>query len=149
LGLSQIKRLEDFNERRKANWKYLRNALSDLKDYFVLPKATRGADPVWFGFALTLVKNAPFTRTEIIRYLEGDKKIGTRLLFGGNILRQPGFVDIEHRVSETLDMANVVTEDTFWVGCWHGLTEKHMEYISNAIHFFVKQKTSGKKYIKR
>lgn len=149
LGLSQIKRLEEFNEQRKVNWKHLRSCLADLKDYFVLPKATRGADPVWFGFALTLVKNAPFTRTEIIQYLENDKKIGTRLLFGGNLLRQPGFIDIPHRVSETLDMSNVVTEDTFWVGCWHGLNEKHMDYISDAIHFFVSQKVHGKKYIKR
>lgn len=145
LGLSQLTRLHEFNDQRRANWKYLRDSLSDLKDYFVLPKPTKGADPAWFGFAVTLTKNAPFKRKEIIQWFEQEKKIGTRLLFAGNILKQPGFMGIEHRVSETLDMSDVVMNDTFWVGCWHGLNEKHMDYISNAFHHFIKYIDKGKK----
>jgi CDP-4-dehydro-6-deoxyglucose reductase, E1 len=91
--------------------------LKDLEEYFVLPKATEHSDPSWFGFALTVKPGSPKTRNEIVQALN-DKKIGTRLLFGGNLLRQPAFIGTPRRVISNLENTDRIMNDTFWIGVW-------------------------------
>ena len=144
VGVSQIEKLPGFVETRKRNWQYLKNALSDLEELLVLPEATPESDPSWFGFALTVRPEAPFSRLELVRYLE-DHKIATRLLFGGNLIRQPAYADVEHRVVGELKNSDLAMEGTLWLGVYPGLTEEMLNYVSMTLHEFVAQvsPTSG------
>ena len=128
IGLAQLNRLESFVELRRRNWAYLQNGLKDLEEYFVLPKATEYSDPSWFGFALTVKPNSPKTRNQIVQELN-EKKIATRLLFAGNLLRQPAFAGTPRRVIGDLINTNRIMNDTFWVGVWPGLTIPMLDYI--------------------
>ena len=107
---------------------YLSNALKDLEEFLVLPKATENSDPSWFGFALTVKPNSPKSRNEIVQELN-EKKIGTRLLFGGNLLRQPAFIGTPRRVISDLVNTDRVMNDTFWIGVWPGLTLEMLDYM--------------------
>lgn len=133
IGLAQLDRLESFVSLRKRNWAYLSNALQDLEEFLVLPKATVNSDPSWFGFALTVKPNSPKTRNQIVQELN-KKKIGTRLLFGGNLLRQPAFVGTPRKVISDLVNTDRIMNDTFWVGVWPGLTLEILDYMINSIH---------------
>ncbi|CAN5482379.1 lipopolysaccharide biosynthesis protein RfbH [soil metagenome] len=135
VGVAQLAKLDRFVAARSRNWSRLREGLADL-DGFVLPEATPRSEPSWFGFALTIVPDAGFERWDIIRHLEG-RRISTRLLFGGNLLRQPGFEDVAHRVVGPLPVSDVVAERTFWVGCWPGLDDPMIDYIITSIRDFV------------
>jgi CDP-4-dehydro-6-deoxyglucose reductase, E1 len=139
IGLAQLDRLESFVELRRRNWKYLRDGLSDLEEYFYLPRATENSDPSWFGFALTVRRNSPISRNQIVQSLN-DKKIGTRLLFGGNLLRQPAFSGTPRRVHGELTNTDIVMNDTFWIGVWPGLTIPMLEYMIETIHDLISQK---------
>jgi CDP-6-deoxy-D-xylo-4-hexulose-3-dehydrase len=99
----------------------------------VLPKATENSEPSWFGFALTVKMNSPKTRNEIVRELN-EKKIGTRLLFGGNLLRQPAFIGTPRRVIGDLKNTDRVMNDTFWIGVWPGLSIEMLDYMIEQIH---------------
>jgi CDP-6-deoxy-D-xylo-4-hexulose-3-dehydrase len=133
IGLAQLDRLDSFIELRRRNWTYLLKGLKDLEDYFVLPKATEHSDPSWFGFALTVKPGAPKTRNEIVQSLN-ERKIGTRLLFGGNLLRQPAFMGTRRRVINNLENTDRIMNDTFWIGVWPGLTIEMLDYMVAEIH---------------
>ena len=128
IGLAQLDRLESFVELRRRNWAYLLNALKDLEEFLVLPKITENSDPSWFGFALTVKPNSPKTRNQIVQELN-EKKIGTRLLFGGNLLRQPAFIGTPRRVIGDLVNTDRIMNDTFWIGVWPGLSIEMLNYM--------------------
>ena len=133
IGLAQLARLEDFVHLRRRNWKYLYNGLSDLEEFFYLPKATENSEPSWFGFALTVRPGSPISRNSLTMHLE-SRKIGTRLLFGGNLLKQPAFANTPRRVQGELKNTNQVMADTFWLGVWPGLTLQMLDYVIEMIH---------------
>lgn len=132
IGVSQLKKLPGFIERRRENFTYLREKLSGLEDRLMLPRATAGANPSWFGFAMTVEAKCPISRNELVRRLE-DEKIGTRLLFGGHLLKQPAYREISHRVVGELTNTDRIMNDTFWVGVWPGLERPHLDYIADRL----------------
>lgn len=133
IGLAQLDRLDNFVHLRKRNWEYLLNGLKVLEDFFILPKATERSEPSWFGFALTVKPKSPKTRNQIVQELNA-KKIGTRLLFGGNLLRQPAFVGTPRRVIGDLKNTDRIMNDTFWIGVWPGLTLEMLDYVLTTFH---------------
>jgi CDP-6-deoxy-D-xylo-4-hexulose-3-dehydrase len=135
LGLSQLQRVGEFAVLRRRNWARLRETLDGVPG-LLLPSATPGSDPSWFGFALTLLPDAPFERYDLVRFLE-DRNIGTRLLFAGNILRHPAYLDQPRRVVGELINADVVTERSFWLGVYPGLTTEMIDYVGSSIKEFV------------
>jgi len=135
LGASQIAKLPHFIERRKENFRYLHAALAPLEEYLVLPEATPGSDPSWFGFPIGVRESAPFRRNELIGALEAGK-IGTRLLFGGNLLRQPAYEGCEYRVIGNLTNADFVMNNVFWIGVYPGLTKPMLDYVTGTIGDF-------------
>jgi CDP-6-deoxy-D-xylo-4-hexulose-3-dehydrase len=136
LGVSQLKKLDRFVAARKANFSYLKNAMSDIQD-FIMPEATVNSDPSWFGFPITIRPGSSVDRTALLRHLD-DKKIGTRLLFAGNLLKQPAYRNIEHRVIGDLKNSDLVLTNTFWLGVYPGLTDEMLNYVSEVVHDFVK-----------
>jgi CDP-6-deoxy-D-xylo-4-hexulose-3-dehydrase len=136
IGLAQLDRLDSFIELRRRNWAYLLEGLKGLEEYFVLPKATENSNPSWFGFALTVKQSSPKTRNQIVQELN-EKKIGTRLLFGGNLLRQPAFMGTPRRVISDLVNTDRVMNDTFWIGVWPGLSIEMLDYMINQIRRIV------------
>ena len=137
IGLKQLDQLPDFVSKRKNNWKYLRDGLLDLQDYFLLPSATENSEPSWFGFALTITKSAGFDRNTLINHLN-KRNIGTRLLFGGNLLRQPAFQRTPARQISNLENTDEIMNSTFWLGVWPGLQKPMLDYILESLHDFVK-----------
>ena len=133
IGLAQLDRLDSFIELRRRNWNYLQNGLSDLGEYLILPKAAEHSDPSWFGYAITVRQEAPIKRNQLVQDLN-ENKIATRLLFAGNLLRQPGFADSPRRVSGELKNTDIVMNDTFWIGVWPGLTIPMLDYMIETIH---------------
>ena len=139
IGLAQLDRLESFVELRKRNWAYLSKELKGLEEFLILPKATKNSDPSWFGFALTVKPNSPKTRNQIVKELN-DKKIGTRLLFGGNLLRQPAFIGTPRRVIGDLVNTDRIMNDTFWIGVWPGLSIEMLDYMIATLHYVLGHK---------
>ena len=135
VGVAQLDKLDGFVQARKDNWQRLHDGLSDL-DCFVLPRPTPRSDPSWFGFALTVKPEAGFTRPELIAQLE-RAKIGTRLLFGGNLLRQPAYRNVEHRLVGDTTNADIITEGTFWIGVYPGLTTEMLDFMIQTVRDFV------------
>ena len=138
LGASQLAKLPEFIARRRANFDYLKTALGDLEEYLLLPEATAHSDPSWFGFAIGVREDAPFRREDLIRALEANK-IGTRLLFGGNLLRQPAYQVCEYRVAGELHNTDFVMNQVFWVGVFPGLTQPMLDFVAKTITGFVAQ----------
>jgi CDP-6-deoxy-D-xylo-4-hexulose-3-dehydrase len=132
LGVSQLTKLRDFVERRKSNFAHLKRALLGLEEYLFLPEATPHSDPSWFGFPIGVREGVPFGRAELIRCLEANK-IGTRLLFGGNLVRQPAYLGTEYRIIGDLRNADFVMNNVFWVGVYPGLTEPMLDFMSETI----------------
>jgi CDP-6-deoxy-D-xylo-4-hexulose-3-dehydrase len=139
IGLAQLERLTSFVEKRKHNWNYLYRNLKSLEEFLLLPKPTEYSDPSWFGFAITVNKNSPISRNDLVKFLN-DKKIGTRLLFGGNLLRQPAFIGTPRRVIGELNNSDIVMNDTFWIGVWPGLTEQMLDYVVECIQGLFRKK---------
>jgi CDP-6-deoxy-D-xylo-4-hexulose-3-dehydrase len=135
VGVSQLKKLPDFIAARKQNWRILHDGLADLSDYFLLPEPTPNSDPSWFGFLLTVRPDAPFSRNELVQYLE-NRKIATRLLFGGNLIRQPAYQDVHYRLVGTLENTDMVMNQSFWIGVYPGLTNEMLAYVLAEIHAF-------------
>lgn len=131
-GLAQLERVDDFVEARKRNFAYLKEQLSDLTKYLILPEATEGSDPSWFGFPITLKEDAPISRKDLTVELDA-KRVGTRLLFAGNLLRQPYMKGRTYRVVGDLKNADRVMNQTFWVGIYPGLTTEHLDYTAATI----------------
>jgi CDP-6-deoxy-D-xylo-4-hexulose-3-dehydrase len=132
IGSAQLSKIEDFVLQRRRNWEYLKNNLSELSEYLILPEKTIGSDPSWFGFAITLKESNKISRNELVSILN-DKKIGTRLLFGGNLLKQPAFANTPRRVYGSLVNTDKVMNDTFWIGVWPGLNEEMLAYVVSEI----------------
>ena len=135
VGVTQLKKVNSFIEKRRANFSYLKVNLSTLQDFLILPEATPKSEPSWFGFPIFVRKNAPFTRDELVRHLN-DHKIGTRLLFGGNLLRQPAYRNIAHRVVGGLGNSDDVMNHVFWIGVYPGLTQPMLDYVTDTIQRF-------------
>ncbi len=137
VGVEQLKKLPDFTARRKENWEYLKKGLSDLSDRLVLPEPAENADPSWFGFLITVKHDSGLDRDRIVQFLEKNK-IQTRLLFSGNITRQPCFDEIrntaDYRVSGDLSVSDHITKNTFWIGVFPGMTTGKLDYMIQKIH---------------
>ena len=133
IGLAQLDRLESFVQLRRRNWNYLMQGLSDLTEFLLLPKATEHSEPSWFGFAITVGEVSPKTRNEIVQALN-ERKIATRLLFGGNLLRQPAFAGTPRRVYGELINTDIVMNDTFWIGVWPGLSIPMLDFMIESLH---------------
>jgi CDP-6-deoxy-D-xylo-4-hexulose-3-dehydrase len=131
-GLAQLERVEDFVEARKRNFSFLKSLLSDLTEYLVLPQPTEGSEPSWFGFPVTLTDAAPISRKDMTIALDAVG-VGTRLLFAGNLLRQPYMKGRNYRVVGDLTNADRVMHRTFWVGIYPGLSNQHLEYTAASI----------------
>lgn len=139
IGAAQLERLPAFIAARKANFHRLKTLLEPLSEHLLLPEATPGSDPSWFGFPITVKEGAPFARTELLRALDAAK-IGTRLLFAGDVTRQPYFAGRAHRVAAPLTNTKTVLERTFWLGVYPGLTEPMLAYTSEILSAFVRSK---------
>jgi len=137
LGLSQLAKLPAFVEARRTNWQRLHDGLRDVP-HLLLPAATPGSAPSWFGFAITVRPDAPFTRRDLVAHLE-SRRIGTRLLFAGNLTRHPAYLNQRYRVVDELVNSDTVTERTFWIGVYPGLTEEMTSYMAETIRTFVEQ----------
>ncbi len=135
-GLAQLDRLGGFIAARKRNFEHLSAALADARDCLVLPEATPGSDPSWFGYPITLRPEAGVNRVDLLQYLD-QHKIGTRLLFAGNLVRQPSMAGRNFRVVGELPVADRIMRDTFWIGVWPGLTEAQLGYTAGLIRQFV------------
>jgi CDP-6-deoxy-D-xylo-4-hexulose-3-dehydrase len=127
IGLAQLDRLESFVELRRRNWNYLKAGLKDLEEFLILPEATSGSEPSWFGFAITVKADGPKTRNQVVQELN-NLKIATRLLFAGNLLRQPAFIGTPRRIVGELTNTDIVMKDTFWIGVWPGLDLSMLDY---------------------
>jgi CDP-4-dehydro-6-deoxyglucose reductase, E1 len=132
VGVAQLRKLPGFIERRRENFEYLHSALEGFEEFLILPEATANSKPSWFGFPITMRAGAPVSRNQVVRFLE-ERKIATRLLFGGNLLRQPAYSGIEHRVVGSLENADTITEHTFWVGIYPGLGPGHLDHTAAAL----------------
>jgi CDP-4-dehydro-6-deoxyglucose reductase, E1 len=138
LGLAQLDRLEGFIEARRNNFRHLRSRLEQIEDKLVLPEATPNSDPSWFGFPITLRESARRSREELTGYIE-KHKIGTRLLFGGNLTLQPYFKDKKYRISGTLENTDTVMHRTFWIGIYPGLSTEMLDFSADKIIEFFAQ----------
>jgi len=138
LGASQLTKLPEFIARRKANFHHLKTSLAGLEEYLILPEATAHSDPSWFGFPIGVREDAPFRREDLIRALDANK-IGTRLLFGGNLLRQPAYQDCAYRVAGELRNTDFVMNNVFWVGVYPGLTPPMLDFVAKTITGFIAQ----------
>lgn len=138
LGLAQFAKLDSFVGKRRENFNILYEGLKKFEKYFLLPSWQKEARPSWFGFLLTVKDDAPFSRDEIVQFLQ-EKKIGTRFLFSGNLLRQPYFTnqDIEYRVIGDLKNADTIMKQTFWIGVYPGLTKEMLEYVIETFEIFL------------
>jgi CDP-6-deoxy-D-xylo-4-hexulose-3-dehydrase len=141
LGLSQLKKLDSFIEIRKSNFHTLRQLFGESQD-FITPKATPGSDPAWFGFPLTIRPESSIDRAGLLRHLE-EKKIGTRLLFGGNLLRQPAYKGIEQRTIGNLENTDLIMRNTFWLGVFPGLSNEMLNYVADVILTYVEKNRSN------
>jgi CDP-6-deoxy-D-xylo-4-hexulose-3-dehydrase len=132
VGVAQLQKLPGFIEARRRNFQLLREGLAGCEDVYILPEATPNSEPSWFGFPIAVRPGAPFTRDDIVRRLEG-RKIATRLLFGGNLLRQPAYQNVLHRKIGNLENADFVMNRVFWIGVYPGLRREHIEYMVESL----------------
>jgi CDP-4-dehydro-6-deoxyglucose reductase, E1 len=138
VGVAQLKKLPSFIEARRRNFAFLYEGLRDLEEFFILPRATNDSEPSWFGFPLAVRLDAPFSRDDVVRYLE-NYKIATRLLFGGNLLRQPAYQDIQHRKIGDLINSDFVMNQVLWMGVWPGLSPEMLSFVIETLHRMVRQ----------
>jgi CDP-4-dehydro-6-deoxyglucose reductase, E1 len=138
VGLAQMDRLEGFIEARKRNFRYLRGALAHLEQHLILPEATANSDPSWFGFPITIREDAPFSRVDLLRFLD-EKKIGTRLLFAGNLTKQPYFQGLNCRIAGDLENTARIMNQAFWIGVFPGLTAGMLDYMVERFSEFVRR----------
>jgi CDP-6-deoxy-D-xylo-4-hexulose-3-dehydrase len=134
-GLAQLKRLSGFNEARRLNFDLLTSRVSEFEDFLILPEATEGADPSWFGYPLTLRDSDEYSRVDLLRFLD-SRKIGSRLIFAGNITRQPYFSTIPHRVVGGLQNTDTVMNHSFWLGTFPGLGPDQYDFIAASLKDF-------------
>ncbi|MFA4934037.1 MAG: lipopolysaccharide biosynthesis protein RfbH [Candidatus Omnitrophota bacterium] len=138
IGCAQLEKLPRFIEARKNNFRFLYKVFEKYGDYFILPQAEEHSDPSWFGFPVLVRDTAPFNRTDIVSYLE-NKKIATRMLFGGNLLKQPAYKNIKYRVAGNLKNTDLVMNNLFWLGVYPGLTKSMLSYVEMVLHNFFRK----------
>ncbi len=146
VGLAQLEKVAGFHAARRKNFAYLTKHLQDLSDVLQLPEATEGSDPSWFGFPIAVREGAPFTRDALVAHLE-SKMIATRMLFCGNIVRQPAYRDVAHRSIGALPNADRVMNTVFWIGVWPGLTEQMLQFMVETLQDFCRRPQSERKTI--
>ncbi len=139
-GVSQLKKLDGFIERRRANFDGLTKRIKSagLEEYFSLPVATKGSEPSWFGYLLTIRDGVNINRSDLTKSLE-ERKVGTRLLFGGNLIKQPAFKNVNYRVSGSLEHTDKIMHDSFWMGVWPGIDDQRLDYMIETLVDCVKQ----------
>lgn len=139
-GVAQLEKMPDFIQKRKENYVVLRKRLDKFEKYFAFVDPVEKADPSWFGFLMTLKKDCKFTREDLLKFLI-ERKIATRLLFAGNITRQPYFIhyDVKYRQIGTLENSDIVMTNTFWIGVYPGITIKMIDWIADSFDEFIKQ----------
>jgi CDP-6-deoxy-D-xylo-4-hexulose-3-dehydrase len=128
VGVAQLEKLDGFVEARRRNFRALREGLAGLEEFFLLPEATNGAEPSWFGFPIAVRAGAPFSRNQVTHYLE-TRKIATRLLFGGNLVRQPAYRESQYRVVGSLSQTDIVMNQVFWIGVYPGIQGQILDYM--------------------
>jgi len=139
IGLSQLSRIEKFIQKRRENHRILYNLFKkDLEDFFILPEKTKNSNPSWFGFMLTVRDRNKINRNNLVEFLEANK-IGSRLFFGGNMIKQPAYININKRIHGTLENSDYVMNNSFWIGVWPGLDISHLEYMHDIVKQFVKK----------
>ncbi len=134
-ALAQMDSLEDFIAKRRANFAYLKTKLARVTDFLHLPESTPNSEPSWFGFPLIVKDNAGVKRADLINFLE-ENKIGTRLLFAGNLAKQPYMAGRNYRVSGDLTNTDIVMNQTFWLGTFPGLGQEQLDFIAEKIEEF-------------
>ncbi|WP_354078439.1 lipopolysaccharide biosynthesis protein RfbH [Bradyrhizobium sp. S3.5.5] len=142
VGVSQLDHLEGFIAARRRNFDLLKHGLKPLQEFFILPEPTPNSEPSWFGFVLTVREGAPFKRDAIVRHLN-ERGIGTRLLFGGNLVRQPYMIGRNFRVHGSLANSDTIMSQTFWIGVYPGLGDEHIGYVLQVIQDFCAAQTRG------
>ena len=139
VGCAQLDKLPDFIAKRRENFQYLFENLQDLQDVLILPEPNVDSEPSWFGFLLSVREDAPFTRNQLVQHLE-EQRIGSRLLFGGNLVRQPAYEGLNYRVVGDLKHTDRAMRNAFWIGLFPGLTPEMLDYVVSVIHDFCKAK---------
>jgi CDP-6-deoxy-D-xylo-4-hexulose-3-dehydrase len=134
-GLAQLEKLDYFIKKRRSNYEYLRSRMATLTDFLQLPEPTPNSNPSWFGFPLTIKSESGFTRVDLTKFLD-DNKIGTRLLFAGNLLKQPYFKDVKYRVEGDLTNTDITMNNTFWLGVQPALEKEHLDYVCEKLEEF-------------
>jgi CDP-6-deoxy-D-xylo-4-hexulose-3-dehydrase len=137
VGVAQLEKLPVFIEARRRNFEALRAGLRELEEFLILPEATPGSEPSWFGFPIAVRPEAPFSRNQATAWLE-ERNIATRLLFGGNLVRQPAYRDREFRVVGPLTNSDFVMNRVFWIGLYPGITPAMTDYMIGAFHALCK-----------
>jgi CDP-6-deoxy-D-xylo-4-hexulose-3-dehydrase len=127
VGVAQLGKVDEFIASRRHNFSRLREGLREWEEFFILPEATEGSDPAWFGFPIAVRPGSPFSRNQVTRFLE-DRKIATRLLFGGNLTRQPAYQDQNLRTVGSLKNTDFVMDQVFWIGLYPGITPAMLDY---------------------
>ncbi len=138
VGVAQLEKLPEFIAQRQANYQFLYKQLQGAQDVLILPEPTPNSTPSWFGFLLYVNEEAPFSRNELVQYLE-EQRIGTRLLFGGNLVRQPAYEKLSYRVVGDLTNTDRVMNQAFWIGLFPGLTEEMLSYVVSKIYDFIRK----------
>jgi len=133
VGVAQLAKLNGFIAARRHNFQKLEQGLRDLAEFFILPEAAEGADPSWFGFPIAVRPEAPFSRNQATGWLE-SRKIATRLLFGGNLVRQPAYRGHNFRIVGSLENTDFVMNQVFWIGLYPGLGPESLDYVLDMVH---------------
>lgn len=147
IGCAQLEKLADFGAARRRNWRFLRDALARFEEYFILPEPTPNADPSWFGFLLTVREGAPFSRDQLVAFLE-SRGVQTRMLFAGNLTKHPCFDEMRrsgegYRIVGELVQTDAIMERTFWIGVYPGMEQVMLEYMVAMIEGFVRSRIGG------
>jgi CDP-6-deoxy-D-xylo-4-hexulose-3-dehydrase len=138
LGATQIDKLPNFIQKRRENWTILKKLSLELESDFFLPEEEAESKPSWYGFALTIKPNSKVERGGLLRYL-ADRKIGTRLLFAGDLTSQPSFKNKPYRVLGDLNNTKQIMHNSFWIGCWPGLGQEELEFMISTIKKYVQK----------
>ncbi len=138
IGVAQLKKLPGFIKKRKDNFLYYQTHLKPYEEFFILPETHPKADPCWFGFIITIKDRAPFSRDDLVSHLEA-KKVATRMLFSGNLVKQPAYINVPYRVADGLEETDRIMHRSFWIGVYPGLTREMQDYVLTVFEDFIKR----------